>query len=209
MCINAHPCTALQFMKETEVLHLSRRWNLEKWKRCICILICPQSGIVFGVAGKFPDVCSSSLFIGTPWETGLKFKCACYHSIWRWVFSSFPVCLLLPFLCHSFLSSLLFYVSIFFTDQSPFFIIAPHFFAVHPSPRSSSRHPFLIVGTMNAYISLVVPTPAQPCLIGSIFFSPHLTSILPALPPSPRCAFYNIAIRGMWKRPCAPESRAV
>lgn len=38
----------------------------EKWKSCICILICPQSGFVFGVAEKSPGVRPSSLFTGAP-----------------------------------------------------------------------------------------------------------------------------------------------
>lgn len=176
---------------ERKVLHLSRRWNLEKWKCCICILICPQSGIVFGVAVKFPDVCSSSLFIGASWETGLKFQSACYHSIWRWVFSLFSVCLLLPFLCHSFLASLLFYIFLhFFIIKSQFSIIAPYFFAIHPffslfhhTHHFSSPYPFLIVRTVSAYISLVVPRAVLHSSEGlqlnpvsldpSFFFSPH------------------------------------
>lgn len=79
MCRCTYTLAHIHFMKETEVLCLSRRWNLEKWKHCICILICPQSGIVFGVGAKLPGVCSSSLFIGAPWKTGPKFKSGCYH----------------------------------------------------------------------------------------------------------------------------------
>ncbi len=116
-------------MKETEVLRLSRRWNLEKWKCCICILICPQSGIVFGVAAKLPGVCSSSLFIGAPWETGPKFKSACYHSVWRWgslsLFFLFVFCSL--FLCHSFSVCLSFSIFLhFFITPPQSFIISPH-----------------------------------------------------------------------------------
>lgn len=53
-------------------------------KCCICILICSQSGIVFGVAVKLPAVCTSSPLIEGPWKTGPKFKCECYRSAWRW-----------------------------------------------------------------------------------------------------------------------------
>lgn len=53
-------------------------------KCCICILICSQSGIVFGVAVKLPAVCTSSPFIEGPWKTGPKFKCECYRAAWRW-----------------------------------------------------------------------------------------------------------------------------
>lgn len=146
-------------MKETEVLRLSRRWNLEKWKCCICILICPQSGTVFGVAAKLPGVCSSSLFIGAPWETGLKFKSACYHSVWRWGFLNFFLCLFRSFhiihslhIClspaffifhHS--TSVLYYFSWLFSYTLFFFCIVFFFvtlstFLPHPAPPISHCH---------------------------------------------------------------------
>lgn len=135
-------CTALRtrihFMKETEVLRLSRRWNLEKWKCCICILICPQSGIVFGVAAKLPGVCSSSLFIGTTWDTGPKFKSACYHSVWRWgflsLFFSCPSSAFASSVTHSLSLSLCLSSSVtlhFFITLPPSLIISPYFRPSH------------------------------------------------------------------------------
>lgn len=151
-------------MKETEVFHLSRRWNLEKWKWCICILICPQSGIVFGVAVKFPDVCSSSLFIGALWETGLKFKSACYHSIWRWVsffsrlsFAPFPLPLILCKSAFLYLSSFFHHSTSVLYHCSLLLCYTSFFSLFRRSHHFSSPYPFLIVRTVNAYISLVVP----------------------------------------------------
>lgn len=110
-------------MKGTAALRLSRGRNLEKWKYCICILICPQSGIVFGIATKLLGVCSSSLFIGAPWTTGPKFKSACYHSVWRWGFLYF----FLIFFPPSFILSL---PIIFFYHSTSalyyFFLFPPH-----------------------------------------------------------------------------------
>lgn len=119
--------------KGTEVLHLSRRWNLEKWKSCICILICSQSGIVFGVAAKLPRVCSSSLFIGVLWETGTKFKSARYHSVWRWGILFFPsrLCLQLCLPLSLTLQVFIFHLSSFFSPLVSlplFLIISPYFF---------------------------------------------------------------------------------
>lgn len=184
-------------MKETEVLRLSRRWNLEKWKRCICILICPQSGIVFGVAAKLPGVCSSSLFIGAPWETGLKFKSACYHSVWRWGFLSFfPLCLKLSFpLSLIFYKSVFHYFPSFFIILFDFFIISPYFFAIHIFsclffplfhhfhqllPLTTPTLPFFIARRVDPQISL-----AMPCamLLGSVGLQQSWTHD-PALPSS-------------------------
>lgn len=184
LCMNAHrrtqACTALHFMKETEVLRLSRRWNLEKWKCCICILICPQSGIVFGVAVKLPGVCSSSLFIRVPWETGLKFKSACYHSLWRWVFLSF----FLFVFCS--LSSVTHSLEVCFSKS--FFIFSS--FDLSSLLLTSLLCIFFFFPSFPLLAPLFwIPTPSsQPCVIRSFFFPPptpllSLWYLLPSLHP--------------------------
>lgn len=78
------PC----FMKETGGALIS--WvKSGKWKCCICILICPQSGIVFGIAVE--------LLAPRRPTMATKFKSACDLAEWRWgSFVSFlPLLLLL------------------------------------------------------------------------------------------------------------------
>lgn len=94
-------------------------------KRCICILICSQSGIVFAVAVKLPAVCASSPFIELPWKTGPKFKCECYRRAHRWDLLSVLFSSLLFLSVSAFSPSI---NSSFFPNNSPVFsMISPYF----------------------------------------------------------------------------------
>lgn len=56
------------------------------WKCCICILICPQSGIVFGVAVKLPGVCSVVYE-----RQARKFKSASLHVLLKNIFNLYLI----------------------------------------------------------------------------------------------------------------------
>lgn len=188
------PTRRAHIHKGTEVLRLSCRWNLEKWKCCICILICSQSGIVFGVAAKLPGVCSSSLFIGVRWETGPKFKSACYHSVWRWGFLFPPPSLCLRLCLPLSLTLCSFSLSIF-----------PHFF---PRPTSIFNYISLLLSRAPSFFFFffvfTLPSLSPPV-------SPHLAPPVSHCHGSEYLDFISDAVcyaTRLWRAPGVVEARS-